>query len=155
MSVLSSTGALPLPPEVLTFGQVELRFVRVVPGEPERGFVPAYNFRVRTLAGADVGHINFRVGDTVHIRMYAGHIGYEIFEAHRGHGYARQACEAIAPFVGTIYQSVIITCDPDNLASKRTIENLGARFLEEVPVPPGEPQYRRGSRCKRRYEWTP
>ena len=50
---------------------------------------------------------------------------------------------------------VLITCDPDNLPSSKTIEKLGASFIDEVAVSPTEPGYRRGSRVKRRYRWTP
>jgi len=49
----------------------------------------------------------------------------------------------------------VVTADPDNLPSIRTIERLGARFLEEIPVPPHEPAFSRGSLRKRRYLWTP
>lgn len=143
------------PPDQLLFGDVRLRFVHVVPGDPSKGFVPAYHFRILDPADSDVGHINFRVGDTEHVRNCAGHIGYEIREEFRGHGYAYQACCAIAPFVRSVYAGVTITCDPDNFASIKTIERLGARFIDEVPVPPHEPQYLRGSRIKRRYKWTP
>jgi len=147
--------SLPVPPETLSHGEVSLRFVRVVPGEPSRGFVPYYHFRIIATDGADVGHINFRVGDTEHVRLCAGHIGFEILEAFRGHGYALQACRAIGPFVSSICDAVTITCDPDNQPSRRTIERLGACFVDEVPVPPQDPHYRRGSRCKRRYKWQP
>jgi len=142
-------------PPALSFEEVILRFVRIVPGDPSRDFVPAYHFRILLLDGADVGHINFRVGDTNHVRICAGHIGFEIGEEHRGHGYAFEACRAIAPFVRSIYDEVIITCDPDNVASRRTIEKLGASFMDEVPVPEHDPHYKRGSRLKRRYKWVP
>jgi tagatose 1,6-diphosphate aldolase len=145
----------PVPSGPLTFGAVALKFDRIVPGKPSRGFVPYYHFRILTRDGSDVGHINFRVGDTEHVRVCAGHIGFEVGESFRGHGYALQACRAIAPFVRTVYQAVTITCDPDNLASRRTIEHLDARFVDEVAVPPHDPHYARGSRIKRRYEWTP
>jgi predicted acetyltransferase len=143
------------PPEALSFGQVRLHFIRIVPGDPSRDFVPAYHFRILLGDGSDVGHINFRVGDTEHVRVSAGHIGFEICEEHRGHGYAFEACCAIAPFVRSVYDAVTITCDPDNLASRRTIERLGASFIDEVPVPQHDPHYQRGSRFKRRYRWTP
>jgi len=146
---------LPVPPETLSSDEVRLRFDKVVPGEPARGFVPYYHFRILAVDGTDVGHINFRVGDTEHVRVCAGHIGFEISEAFRGHGYALQACRALAPFIRSIYKSVTITCDPDNPASRRTIERLGARFIDEVDVSPHEPQYERGSRIKRRYKWEP
>ena len=146
---------LPVPSESLSSDDVLLRFVRIVSGEPAKGFVPFYHFRIMTVDGADVGQINFRIGDTEHVRVCAGHIGFEIDKSFRGHGYAFQACRALAPFVRSMYETVIITCDPDNQASRRTIERLGARFMEEVAVPPDDPHYQRGSRRKRRYTWTP
>lgn len=152
---IASIQTLPAPPDTLSSGHVKLRFVRILPGNRTYGFVPAYNFCILIEDGSDAGHINFRVGDTEHIQMCAGHIGFEILEPFRGHGYALEACLAIAPFVRTIYQAVIITCDPDNHASRRTIEKLGAVFANEVPVPEHDPHFRRGSRSKRRYAWTP
>lgn len=145
----------PQPPDRPSFGDVWLRFVALVPGDPSRGFVSYYQFRIMLSAtGEDVGRINFRVGDTHHVTLVAGHIGYEIAEAHRGHGYSLQACRAIAPFVASIYPAVIITCDPDNIASRTTIERLGSEFLDEVEVPEHEPAFTCGSRFKRRYLWT-
>ncbi|HZQ46861.1 MAG TPA: GNAT family N-acetyltransferase [Verrucomicrobiae bacterium] len=145
----------PKPPDNLSFGQVTLHFMEIVPGVPQRGFVPYYHFRISTANESDVGHINMRFGDTEHVRNFAGHIGYEIREPFRGHSYALQACCALAPFVRSIYSSVIITADPDNQPSIRTIERLGAHFIDEVPVPPYDPHYNRGSRTKRRYQWLP
>ncbi|MBK1881959.1 GNAT family N-acetyltransferase [Luteolibacter pohnpeiensis] len=149
------TDDLPTPPETLSLGEVTLRLARVVSGEPSRGFVPYFHFRIIAADGSDVGHINFRVGDTEHVRVCAGHVGFEIAESFRGHGYALQACRAIAPFVRSVCEAVTITCDPDNLASRRTIERLDAQFVDEVAVPAHDPHYQRGSRTKRRYRWTP
>ena len=50
------------------------------------------------------------------------------------------------------YRNPLI-CDPDNLASKRTIELLGARFLNERIVCPDDPAFAEGSRSKLRYHW--
>jgi len=125
----------------------------MLPGDPARGLVPAYHFRILEAGGLDAGHINFRVGETRHVRLCAGHIGFAIHESFRGHHYALQACQAITPLVRLVYAAVTITCDPDNHASRRTIEQLGARFIDELEVPPDDPQYQEGSRRKRRYEW--
>jgi predicted acetyltransferase len=65
---------------------------------------------------------------------------------------SRRRC-AIAPFVRKYYESAIITSDPENIASVKTIEKLGASFIDEVPIPPDDPHYLRGSRTKRRYKW--
>lgn len=146
---------LPDPPTILAAGDVTLRLDRIVPGDTERNFVPYYHFRILNARGVDVGHINFRVGDTDHVRLFAGHVGFAVEGTHRGHGYARQACLAIAPLIQMFYAVIVLTCNPDNLASRRTIECLGAEFLEEVQVPPHEPMYENGARVKRRYSWTP
>lgn len=143
------------PSDILCFGDVRLHFVRIIPGDPTRDFVPAYHFRILISDGSDVGYINFRVGNTEHVRICAGHIGFEIDEQFRGNGYALQACHAIAPLVRSISGMVTITCDPENIASMRSIERLGATFTDEVPVPAHDPHYTRGSRFKRRYRWTP
>lgn len=124
-------------------------------GDRSRGFVPSYHFRIETRDGSDAGHINFRVGNTQHVRLAAGHIGFEVRELFRGHGYALEACRALAPFVRSVSGSVTVTCDPDNVGSRRTLEHLGATFMGEVDVPPGDPHYERGSRRKLRYRWTP
>src|SRR5690242_5743829 len=124
--------ALLLDPPDLDYDKVKLQFARIVPAEPSRGFVPYYHFRILAGHGEDVGHINFRIGDTEHIRVTAGHIGYQVLEHYRGHGYALQACRAIGPFVRLFYSTVNITCDPDNYASRRTIEKLGAKFVNEI-----------------------
>jgi len=146
---------LPEPPPDLRFGEISLYFDRIVPADPVQGFAPYYHFRILSPDGWDAGHVNLRVGDSDHITLYAGHIGYGVHESYRGAGYARLGCLAAAPFFRTIYPAVIITCDPGNRASLRTIQHLGATFLEEIPVPPHDPQYRGGSRRKLRFRWEP
>jgi predicted acetyltransferase len=155
MTADAKVQPFPAPPDNLASGDVRLRFIQVVPGDASRGLVPSYQFGILMGGAMDVGKISFRVGDTEHVHICAGHIGYEVQERFRGHGFALHACRAIAPFVRSFYQSVIITCNPDNLASIRTLERLGAAFIDEVAVPPHDPHYKSGSRRKRRYRWTP
>ena len=44
-----------------------------------------------------------------------------------------------------------ITCNPDNIASRRTCERLGAEMKGVIDVPPGHILYARGERQKCRY----
>src|ERR1700690_1861282 len=155
MSLPATIKSFPVPPGRLSFGDVRLQFSRIVPGEASRGVVPFYHYLILTTDDQVAGHINFRVGDTEHVRLCAGHVGFEVGEPFRGGGVAFSACRALAPFIRSFYGTVIMTCDPDNRASLRTIERLGARFIDEVPVPPLDPHYQRGSRSKKRYRWTP
>ena len=143
------------PPTFLSGDGISLRYEKTFPGDDSKGLVPFYHFKIINLAKTVVGHINFRVGDTPHVRIAAGHIGYEVAPEHRGHGYALAACKAIAPFVRRHYEQVLLTVDPSNVPSIRIIEQLGARFLDEVEVPASDPAYLKGAQRKRRYYWVP
>ncbi len=71
--------------------------------------VPTYFFRMRDLtSGIESGRINLRVGSEEHIERYAGHIGYFVEPAHRGHAYASRALRlltSIAPFGKTLFSA--------------------------------------------------
>jgi len=144
-----------LPPPSTSFEDIRVEFVSITEGDPERGFVPRYCFCILNEAGTDIGHVNVRVGDTEHVRLAAGHIGFEIAEGYRGNRYASKACLALAPWIATFKEHVLITVDPDNLPSIHTVERIGGVFLDEVDVPKGDPHYLRGSFRKRRYQWNP
>lgn len=146
---------LPPAPDTFEFSDVTVRFAKVTDGDSSKGFVPGYHFRILDAAMADVGHINVRVGESEHVRLAAGHIGFEIKEPYRGHRYAMKACLAVSPWLSGLGARFLITVDPDNIPSLRTIERIGAVFVDEVEVPKNDPHFARGSRRKRRYEWVP
>ncbi|MCC7375889.1 MAG: GNAT family N-acetyltransferase [Verrucomicrobiales bacterium] len=146
---------IPAPPEELIGLGMRLRYIETLPGDVRLGFVPSLRFHIYTSAGEHAGRIHLRVGDTPHVRWYAGHVGYEVYEEYRGENLALRACLALAPFARDVAASHVITCDPDNTPSMRTIERLAVLFLGEVEVPPEDPQYASGSRHKRRYRWLP
>lgn len=139
----------------LASGPVRLRFDRVLAGDPVQGLAQAYHFRIQDDRAADAGHINFRIGESYHVVMIAGHVGFEVLPPHRGSSYAYHACRALAPFARHHYEEVVLTSDPHNAASIRTIERLGAKFLGEVTVPESDPAFPNGARHKRRYSWKP
>ena len=153
--VTTNSNGLPEAPRDLVHGEVSLRFVEYVPLDGRGGLAPFYHFKIQAGSAGEVGHINFRIGSSEHVQLCAGHIGYRIEEKFRGHGYALQACRALAPFVRSIYPEVLLTCNPDNYASAKTIERLGAVFIDEVAVPKHDPGYSKGARRKRRYRWQP
>lgn len=142
-------------PLSLQSGPVRLQFEKTVMVEPGGELVPFYHFKIFNLEQVIVGHINFRVGDTRHVIMCAGHVGYGVLFAYRGSSFSYHACNALAPFIRKHYDLVILTADPLNKPSIRIIEKIGARFLNEIEVPPDDPAYASGARRKRRYEWRP
>ena len=140
------------PPTELTAGDVTLAYLETRPGDPARGLVPVHRFRILH-HGVEVGHLSFKIGDTEHIRLVAGHVGYGIFPPFRGQGLAAQACRALAPFARQHFGELILTADPDNGASIRVFEKLRATFIDETAVPESDPAYAAGSRRKVRYLW--
>jgi tagatose 1,6-diphosphate aldolase len=99
--------------------------------------VPAYAFRMLAdETGDELGGIRLRVGSTPHIELYAGHIGYNVLPQHRGHHYAARSVRLLMPLARRLgIDPLWITCDPQNHASRRTLELAGASFIEIVEVP--------------------
>ena len=102
--------------------------------EGSRMNLPYYYYGI-LVGGAHVGKISIRIGDNFHT-YYNGHIGYEIDEEARGHGYARRACELVLSVARAHGMSrLYVTCAEDNAPSYRTIEGLGGSLLEICDVP--------------------
>lgn len=132
-------------------GELELYLERKIPSDTVRNWLPTYDFIMR-VDGKHAGRINLRVGNTFNILMYGGHIGYGVIPAFRGHHYAERACRLLFPLAQAHgLTTVWITTNPDNHASRRTCECLGARLVEIVPVPEDSDQYANGDRQKCRY----
>jgi len=115
--------------------------------------VPAYFFRMIDLrTRAEVGRINLRLGSGPHIERYAGHVGYFVEPAYRGHGCASRALRLLVRIArGLGIDPLWITCDPDNIPSRRTCERAGAELIEIVDVPEDCIIYQNGQRRKCRY----
>ena len=103
------------PPLNMHSGPIKLIFEKIVDVEPGGELVPFYHFKITNADGTEVGHINFKVGETNHIRQCVGHIGYEILPEYRGNSFSYFACNAIRPFIRVFYEKVILTCDPANI----------------------------------------
>jgi predicted acetyltransferase len=142
-----------LDPGRLVDGDLELVLYERYWGDPAKGKVPAYRFvMTRIRDGEELGSVELRVGDTDDIVLYAGQIGYGVEPIHRGHHYAARAVRLLLPLarqhgLGPLW----ITCNPDNLASRRTCELAGATFVEIVDLPPDSGLHKQGDRSKCRY----
>ncbi len=124
-------------PGELIDNDLQLVLTERKPADPSKGFVPAYVFEM-AFAGTDtkVGSINIRVGDTDFLVRYAGQIGYSVEPAHRGQRYAARACELLKPLARMHgLKTLWLTVTPDNAASRRTCEILGAQMVEIVDLP--------------------
>ena len=107
--------------------------------DPARDIVPGYTFWLRVRAGAvalpsyadapDVaiaGSISLRLGHCVNLDKYLGHIGYHVLPPAQGHHFAERASRLVLPIARAHgHRMLWITCNPDNLASRRSCERLG------------------------------
>ena len=140
-------------PGKLQDGELTLVLQRTYKGSRSLGLAPNYAFAMtHAETGAHMGDIDLRLSNDHYITHYAGHIGYGVGRAYRGRHYAARACRLLLPLAKKHgLEPLWITCNPDNLASRKTCEYLGATLAEIVPVPKGSDLYRRGEREKCRY----
>jgi len=107
------------------------------------GWVPS-TFLVADVGGEVVGRTSIRHDLNEYLAALGGHIGYAVRPAHRGRGHAHEILRqslviARAEGIGR----VLVTCDDDNIASRRTIERLGGVLDDVRAGSPGAPLKRR------------
>lgn len=126
--------------------EIWLKLTRTAEEQPEKKWLPAYYFDICLPDGTAVGHCDLRIGHNEKTYI-GGNIGYGVEEAYRGHRYAAKACELLfrqARKHGMHF--LIITCVPDNVASSRTCEIAGGKFIEIADIPEDNEMYAEGKR---------
>ncbi len=115
--------------------EINLVLERTADGNEEKGWVPAYHFAICNQDGIKMGVCDLRIGHNDKL-YYVGNIGYRVDEKYRGHHYAGKACLLLFE-LAKMHQLeyVIITCNPDNYASRKTCEYAGGELLETVELP--------------------
>ncbi len=126
-----------LDPGELADDKITLRVEELFQANPPYGIVPSYGFVIcRRRDDARAGHISLRLSDAERFLLYYGQIGYGVDVMHRGEGYASRAVRLLLPLARRLgFPELWITCGPENVASRRTCEHAGFRFVEIVPVP--------------------
>ena len=109
------------------------------PENPEKKYVPSYDFAI-CKNSEKIGAINLRIGyggGPFNSNLYyGGQIGYNIDEAHRGNGYAAEACRLLLPIAKAHKMpKLLITTNYTNTASIRVCEKLGAKLLRKARLP--------------------
>jgi len=143
-----------LDPGRLIDNDLELVLVEKKPAVPEKGYFPSYTFEMRNVqSGEKIGSVNLRIGNNDNTK-YGGHIGYSVIEKYRGHHYTARSCKLLFPVAKKHkLNPVWITCNPENIASRRTCERVGGKMIEIVDLPEANEQYKKGDRQKCRYRF--
>lgn len=115
--------------------EINLVLEKTVDGNDKKGWVPAYHFAICNHDGIKMGVCDLRVGHNDNL-YYGGNIGYSVDEEYRGHHYAGKACLLLFE-LAKLHQLeyVIITCNPDNYASRKTCEYAGGKLVEIIELP--------------------
>lgn len=120
-------------------GEIDLVEMYKVKGDEFNGFCPTVYYEIRLKEiNKKVGRCDLRIGMDSEL-YYAGNIGYSVAKQYRGNRYAYKACRILFDIAKDKYKmdELIITCNPDNLASRRTCELLCGELVEIVDVPIG------------------
>ena len=138
-------------PETIYPGEVvDLRLRKKVSEKQAYDGVPT-NYYDILLHGTDtkVGVIDLRLKMN-EVMYYYGHVGYNITKKYRGHNYSYFACKILFGIAKKEYDmdELFITCNPDNVASYKTLLKLKGELVEVCPVPEDHEMYRLGDRFK-------
>jgi predicted acetyltransferase len=105
--------------------------------------VPA-SFYVGVVDGIIVGRLSLRHGLNDFLRLIGGHIGYAVRPTQRGHGYAKEMLRQSLPLAAALgIEQALVTCDVDNVASRKVIEANGGVFERIIEDPTGGAPKRR------------
>jgi predicted acetyltransferase len=108
------------------------------PAKLQPGHVPETFFWLIDGAGEVVGRSSIRheLSDEPALRDI-GHIGYDIRPSRQGRGYGRAILGLTLREARRLGMTgaVLVTCDSNNLPSKRIIEHWNGRFERAVPLP--------------------
>lgn len=101
--------------------------------KPDERWVPATTFfAVRNFDERIVGMIDVRHTLKDEMKKYGGNIGYSVRPSERNKGYANRMLGLGLRFVKELgLSSVILTCDKNNPASWKVIQNWGGIMVQE------------------------
>lgn len=124
-----------LDTDFLENDEIKLVLEKTVEGNKEKEWLPAYVFAISDKKGNKMGTCDLRIGYNEKV-YYGGNIGYRVSEQYRGHHYAGKACLLLFELAKRHnMEYLIITCNPDNYASRKTCEYAGGVLEEIVELP--------------------
>lgn len=109
----------------------------LIAGRYEESPRPAGYVPMTTLWWTDgpefLGRLAIRHRLTPALERKGGHIGYDVRPSARRQGHAAAMLQAALPIAGELgIDRALITCDDDNVASRKVIERNGGEFIDEI-----------------------
>lgn len=134
--------------------EIQLILEKTADGNDKKKWVPAYYFAICNNKGIKMGTCDLRIGHNDKL-YYGGNIGYRIYEKYRGNHYTGKACQLLFKLAKKHgLQYLIITCNPDNYASRKTCEYAGGGLLEITRIPEDNDMRDKGETRKCIYKFT-
>jgi tagatose 1,6-diphosphate aldolase len=142
----------------MTDGELQLTLIEKVMTSKPDSEVPVYKFQmINTDSRQEMGEINLRAGFTENIEQYRGNIGFTVHEPYRGQHFAGRSCLLLRLFLNFLGLKVVwLTCNTDNIASKKTLEQIESTFVGTTEIGEHSPYvefYPPKARIKLRYKW--
>lgn len=109
------------------------------------GWVPSHTYWLKNEEDEILGVVRIRTSlNNEFVRKFAGHIGYDIAPLSRRNGYGNALLKlALQKAAMLDLDRVLITCDADNIGSRRIIESNGGIFESKIFKEENNKQLRR------------
>jgi predicted acetyltransferase len=147
--------AVPSEIGLLADADLVLRLNAITEARPEDRWAADLVFGMYEGDSADqAGEIRLRLADTPQLVYSGGHIGFGVEKEFQGRRFAARAVRLVLPVAAKAgMDTVWITTDPTNIASKRSIEIAGGVFIDERERPVDHKMYEVGYRRVLRYRF--
>lgn len=140
--------------DIITDNEIDLILDETKEQDDEKGYVPSYHFLIKCHnERAIAGTIDLRIGfnETIH---YEGNIRFKVYEDFRGHYYAAKACLLLKDLAKAHHMPTLrLSCDVNNIPSKKTIETIGGTYLGDVDLPSDNEMAKEGIKTVSLYDW--
>jgi predicted acetyltransferase len=146
----------PVPdPGDLVDRDLTLRLRETRPAQADIQWVAAMVFDMfHTETGTKMGYLHLRFGVTADLLYHGGQIGYGVEPEFRGHRYAARSVPLVLPLAARAgMEEIWITCDPANIASRRSLEIAGGELVEIRKIATWSPMYQLGRRESCRFHF--
>lgn len=130
--------------------EIYLKLQGTAEADDSKGFLPSYYFTIhRRENDVELGRCDLRVGFNRGTEIN-GNLGFTIHTPYRGHHYAGKACLLLLRLARKHHmECLIITCRPENIASRKTCLSVGAELQEIFELPEGHDLNRNGTKMCR------